>query len=283
MRPAAALIALGCAILAGCGSSGAESVGETTSTAPSAAPPGTLEALWRAPGEDVAVVPGTSDYAPGTNRISFLVIDGQSRAVEAPTARVWIARGLQEKPYAETTATLEPIGVPGGAEADARNIFVATDRDAEARHVLDSRGAGGGREGAGARQRRREAAVRGTVRRRSCRVGRQPDGRRCSCAGDHDSQAARHRAPADERRRRSRRGPPVRRHVRHAALLPDEDVRSRRAGRAGGRERLAGQGGGLRPRRGLRGQRSRRTASTGGWRPGTCRPSRSRSSSTATA
>ncbi len=71
-------------------------------------------------------MPGTSDYAPGTNRISFLVVDGQSQLVEAPTARVWIARGLQEKPYAETTATLEPIGVPGGAEADAQSIYVAT-------------------------------------------------------------------------------------------------------------------------------------------------------------
>jgi hypothetical protein len=126
MRPAAALIALGCAILAGCGSSGGESADETPSTAPSTAPPGSLEALWRSPGEDVAVVPGTSDYAPGENRVSFLVVDKQSRLVEAPTARVWIARGLQEQPYAETTATLEPIGVPGGAEADAQSIYVAT-------------------------------------------------------------------------------------------------------------------------------------------------------------
>jgi hypothetical protein len=126
MRPAAALIALGCAILAGCGSSGGESAGEPQSTSPSAAPPGTLEALWRAPGDDVAIVPGTSDYAPGTNRISFLVVDKQSQLVEAPTARVWVARGLRKEPYAETTATLEPIGVPGGDEADAQNIYVAT-------------------------------------------------------------------------------------------------------------------------------------------------------------
>jgi hypothetical protein len=124
MRPAAALIALGCALLAGCGSTGSEGARET-STTPSTAPPGSLEALWRSPGEDVAVVPGTSDYAPGENRVSFLVVNGQSELVEAPTARVWVARGLQETPYAETTATLEPIGVPGGAEADAQNIYVA--------------------------------------------------------------------------------------------------------------------------------------------------------------
>ena len=61
IRPAAALIALSWALLlAGCGSSGKSTTVESTSTA--AAPPGTLEALWRGPGQDVAIVPGTSDY-----------------------------------------------------------------------------------------------------------------------------------------------------------------------------------------------------------------------------
>jgi hypothetical protein len=124
MRPAAALIALGCVLLAGCGGSGGRSEGESTTT--TAAPPGSLEALWREPGQDVAVVPGTSDYAPGSNRVSFLVVDKQSRLVERPTARVWIARGLKQKPYAETTARLEPVGVPGGARADAQSIYVVT-------------------------------------------------------------------------------------------------------------------------------------------------------------
>lgn len=121
-----ALIVLGCiGLLAGCGGSdqntnaGPEGKGATT-----ASPAATLEALWRRPGEDVAIVPGTSDYGPGTNRVSFLVVDKQSRLVERPTARVWIAHGLKQKPYAETTATLEPIGIPGGAKADAQNIYV---------------------------------------------------------------------------------------------------------------------------------------------------------------
>ena len=119
-----ALIALGCAAaLGGCGGSGGTTAGEP-STSTIGAPPGTLEALWRAPGEDVAIVPGTSDFGPGPNRVSFLVVDKQSRLIERPTARVWIAKGLKEKPYAETTATLEPIGVPGGAAADAQNIYV---------------------------------------------------------------------------------------------------------------------------------------------------------------
>jgi hypothetical protein len=74
----------------------------------------------------VAIVPGTNDYGPGKNRVSFLVVDKQSQLIERPTARVWIARGLKQKPYAEATATLEPIGVPGGAKADAQNIYVTT-------------------------------------------------------------------------------------------------------------------------------------------------------------
>ena len=121
-----ALIALGCAAaLGGCGGSGGTTAGEP-STSTIGAPPGTLEALWRAPGEDVAIVPGTSDFGPGPNRVSFLVVDKQSRLIERPKARIWIARGLKQKPYAETTANLEPIGVPGGAKADAQNIYVTT-------------------------------------------------------------------------------------------------------------------------------------------------------------
>jgi hypothetical protein len=122
MRPAAALIAIFCVILAGCGGSSAETHQTSTSEAPSA---GSLEALWRAPGADVAVVPGTSDYGPGVNRISFLVVDKQSRLIERPTARVWIARGLKQEPFAETVARSQPIGVPGGSTANVGSIYVA--------------------------------------------------------------------------------------------------------------------------------------------------------------
>ena len=123
IRPA--VVALGCALaLAGCGGSGTSTTAEPNST--TASPPETLEALWRKPGQDVAIVAGTSDYGVGMNRVSFLIVDKQSRLIERPTARVWIARGLKQKPYAETTATLEPIGVPGGAKADAQNIYVTT-------------------------------------------------------------------------------------------------------------------------------------------------------------
>jgi hypothetical protein len=130
-RLATALTAFGCALLlAGCGgsdkSAATTSSSATTSTPQKSAPAGTIEALWqRLGGEPVAIVPGTTDYGPGKNRVSFLVVNSKSQLVESPTARVWIARGLRQKPFEETTATLEPIGVPGGAKADAQNIYVA--------------------------------------------------------------------------------------------------------------------------------------------------------------
>jgi len=104
-------------VLTGCG-------GSSDSKAPEAAPPGSLAALWRAPGEDVAIVPGTEDFAPGRVRLSFLVVNGRGRVVSRPTARIWLARGLEQKPFAETKARLERIGVDGGDEADATEIFV---------------------------------------------------------------------------------------------------------------------------------------------------------------
>ncbi len=118
------MVALGTALLAAsCGGSTTDASGETATAAPAAKQ--TLEELWRAPGEDVAVVAGTSDHAAGANRISFLVVDKQSRLIERPTARVWIARGLKQAPFATTTARFEKIGVPGGDSADANGIYVA--------------------------------------------------------------------------------------------------------------------------------------------------------------
>jgi len=120
---AAVAVAVGAALLGtSCGGGSEESAGDTTTAASSKQ---TLEQLWRAPGEDVAVVPGTSDHAVGTNRISFLVVDKQSRLIERPTARVWMSRGLKQVPYATTIARLESIGVPGGDTADANGIYVA--------------------------------------------------------------------------------------------------------------------------------------------------------------
>ena len=78
------------------------------------------------PGDDVAVVPGTQNHEPGAVRVSFLVVDAQNAVVALPTARVWVADSLESGPFLETEAKLERIGVPGGDEADASHIYVAT-------------------------------------------------------------------------------------------------------------------------------------------------------------
>jgi hypothetical protein len=113
---AAALGLAACSIAAGCGGS---------SSAKEEPDPSTLEALWRAPGEDVAVTPASTDFGPGPVRFPFLIIDGQGRVVARPTARIWVARGLKERPFARTTARSEEIGVEGSDPADAAEIFVA--------------------------------------------------------------------------------------------------------------------------------------------------------------
>jgi hypothetical protein len=120
MRPAAVLTAASCLFLAACGGSGGDA---PTNAAPDGGE--TLEELWRAPGEDVAVVPGTATHQVGDVRVSFLVVNTEGEVAMLPTARVWVARALDAKPFLETTAKLERIGVPGGAVADTTHIYVA--------------------------------------------------------------------------------------------------------------------------------------------------------------
>ena len=116
MRALFAVLALA-ALTACCGSS---------SRAERAPVAGSLQALWQQPGQSVALIPGTNDYSPGDVRVSFLVVDNRGRLVSPPTARFWIARSLHAKPFQETTARLERIGVPGvSAGADAPVIYVA--------------------------------------------------------------------------------------------------------------------------------------------------------------
>ncbi|HEU0248740.1 MAG TPA: thioredoxin family protein [Gaiellaceae bacterium] len=121
MRPSAALTVLSSLLLVGCGGSS----GETGTTAADPGGGRTLEELWRAPGDDVAIVSGTANHEPGDVRISFLVIDAEERVVTLPSARVWVADGLEAPPFLESSAKLERIGVPGGDVADASHIYVA--------------------------------------------------------------------------------------------------------------------------------------------------------------
>ncbi len=104
MRTVAAL-ALGLVLSAlGCGSN------DAASTAKGGPRPGSLEALWKRPGEDVGLVMGTSDYAPGPVRVSFLVLTHRARAIERPTARVWVSHALDQAPFFTGTARLEDVG-----------------------------------------------------------------------------------------------------------------------------------------------------------------------------
>jgi hypothetical protein len=108
------------ALLAGCGGGKA---GEKQK-----ADAGTLAAFLARPGLDVAAVQGTSDYAVGELRLTFLVVDRQARLIAKPRARLLVGTGLDAKPVLETTARLEPIGIPGRSEAaagGARSIYVA--------------------------------------------------------------------------------------------------------------------------------------------------------------
>jgi len=123
MRPAAALTVLSCLLLlGGCGGSGEGSSASTTEPGGGS----TLEQLWREPGDDVAVIPGTENHEPGAVRVSFLVADAKGQLVTLPTAKVFVADALDQPPFLETEAKLERIGVPGGDEADASHIYVAT-------------------------------------------------------------------------------------------------------------------------------------------------------------
>jgi hypothetical protein len=90
-----------------------------------APPEGSLQALWRDADVSIGATPSTSDHGPGRNRISFILVDKQSRLIEAPVADLWLAHGLKEKPYGRAVARLVPIGVPGGDAAEVQHLYVA--------------------------------------------------------------------------------------------------------------------------------------------------------------
>ena len=100
--PAAIVVALVGSILlaAGCGGGGGAGEGAGTTASSS------LRRPWRrsgaGKGRASARLPGTSDFQVGRNRVSFLVVDKEGRLAERPTAKVWVARGLKQKPFAQT-------------------------------------------------------------------------------------------------------------------------------------------------------------------------------------
>jgi hypothetical protein len=108
---------------------------------------GSLGDVLARPGDDIALVPGTSDYAPGDVRVVFLVIDSRGKSIERPRARVWVARSFDDRPFLRTTARLENVGVPGVSEAaagDVTHVYVARLRLPQAgKHVLVAEPVGG--------------------------------------------------------------------------------------------------------------------------------------------
>ena len=87
---------------AGCGGGGSSS-SNTDSFA----------ALLKRSGPEVAGTPGAGDFVPGPIRYPFAVIDNDGKAIERPTADVWVATGRDAKPFVHKLAKLEPIGIPG--------------------------------------------------------------------------------------------------------------------------------------------------------------------------
>jgi hypothetical protein len=116
-------------VASGCGSAHHSSRGHANS--------GTLQALFDRPGENVALVNGASDFATGVVRLPFVVLTHTARAVYRPEARVWVARSLAAKPFEETRARLEPIGVPSESQpafGGVTKIYVAELRISQPGH-----------------------------------------------------------------------------------------------------------------------------------------------------
>ena len=84
--------------------------------------------MLKVPGPTVAISMGAGSFVPGSVRFPFLVIRNDARPVNRPTARVWVASGKEQRPFAETTARLERIGVQGvssPAAGGVTRIYVA--------------------------------------------------------------------------------------------------------------------------------------------------------------
>lgn len=80
-------------------------------------------------------------------RVVFLMIDARGRSIERPRARVWVARSFEDRPFLQTTARLENVGVPGVSEAaagDVTKLYVARLRVSGAgKYVLVAEPVGG--------------------------------------------------------------------------------------------------------------------------------------------
>jgi hypothetical protein len=109
----AAVLAVATVLAAGCGG---DSTPKTLSSSL------TVDEMLKVPGPTVALTMGAGTFVPGSVRFPFMVIRNNARPVEQPAARVWLATGRDQKPFAQTTARLEPIGIPGRSEPAAGGV-----------------------------------------------------------------------------------------------------------------------------------------------------------------
>jgi hypothetical protein len=113
---AAAAVAAAAIFVAGCGGSAHSSKSADS-----------IAALLARPGPNINVIPGTEDFAPGTVRFSFLLVDNQGAVLTRPHVRVFVATSNDATPFSTTTASVEPVGVPGATvgASDVTQLYVA--------------------------------------------------------------------------------------------------------------------------------------------------------------
>ncbi len=144
LRPVALAALAACSlVLAACGGSSSDSssadtdqgaavveTGEPAGTVASG-PEGSIAALLNDnPAADSALIWGTSQYAVGENRLSFLIVDANGELVDAPSAEVRVARGgFDAIPDLEATAQNLPVGAPAATknegDFDVPFVYVA--------------------------------------------------------------------------------------------------------------------------------------------------------------
>jgi hypothetical protein len=82
----------------------------------------TIEQMLKVPGPTVALTMGAGSFVPGSVRFPFMVITNDARPVDEPASRVWIATGKDQKPFAQTTARLQRIGISGVSSPAAGGV-----------------------------------------------------------------------------------------------------------------------------------------------------------------
>ncbi len=125
------------AILAACG--GSNDSGDVVSVErveqepfEEAAVPTWMEPLIDEEGPEVGVIFATSDYAPGENRVTFIVLDERGEIIQVPEADVYVAKQDAPEPTGSVAVLhpLEPHTHPLGTEphdhADFDDLYVTT-------------------------------------------------------------------------------------------------------------------------------------------------------------